>query len=116
MYLRFHLLFFYDFSCIINTDGPGHTLQIDCPRNRFYERFHVYLRGGMGSRPRALFYSKHKEGVAGRTWRKSARQIRMFAGGNLEEKGYTMTDVFADRYGIWWSQIHIYPVYPIIRS
>ena len=74
----------------------------------------MYLKGGMG--PGTLFYTKDMEGVAGRTWTMSARQIRMGSGGTLEDKGFTIYDVFGDIYEIWWSEIHIYPLYPIIRS
>ena len=87
-------------------------LTIKCPKNPHYERFHVYLKGGQGRR-RPLFHTKHKEGVAGRTWKKSARQIRMMKGGNLEDEGYTTNDVFNDKYGIWWTEIRVIPLYPI---
>ena len=109
---------FSDFcSCTIDA-GNANTirapvLKIRCPKNIFYESFRVYLKGGMGRR--TLFHTKDK-GVVGRTWTKSARQIRILQkDASLEDKGYRINEVFASEHGKWWSEIHIYPVYPKIR-
>ena len=75
----------------------------------------MYLKGRIGRT--VLFHTKHKEGVTGRTWRKSARHIEMIdGGGSLENDGYSMRDVFAGTNGNWKSETRIYPLYPIMNT
>ena len=75
----------------------------------------MVLKGGTGQT--TLFHYKNKGGVTGRTWKKSARQIPLTGGlENLFDMGYTVNEVFADTFGRWWTEIHIYPVYPRLHE
>ena len=64
-----------------------------------------------------MFRKRYKDGEAGRTWEKTASDIPLLdGGGSLGQKGLTTSEVFSDEYGKkWWSWIHIYPIYPIIK-
>ena len=102
-------------SCSVKTGSANDIfplLEVDCPTNRFYEKFRVLLKGGNGEK--TLFHTKDKEGATGRMWLKSAKEIKLVDGKSLEEAGHRVTDVFSggDK---WWSKVQVYPVFPAYK-
>ena len=97
-----------------NTNGVvSPLLKINCSKNKFFKRFHVYLTGGMRGE---TFQTQYINGVVDRTWTKSAREIHLLLGKeSLEDDGYGMSEVFSGGESKWLLNIQILPVYPILR-
>ena len=78
----------------------------------FYEKFRVLLKGGMGEK--TLLHTDNWEAATGRTWSKSAKEIKLVDGKSMEEAGHRVTDVFSDG-DKWWSKVQVYPVFPAYK-
>ena len=55
----------------------------------FYEKFRVLLKGGMGEK--TLLHTDNWEAATGRTWSKSAKEIKLVDGKSMEEAGHRVT-------------------------
>ena len=78
----------------------------------FYEKFRVLLKGGMGEK--TLLHTDNWEAATGRTWSKSAKEIKLVDGKSMEVAGHRVTDVFSDG-DKWWSKVQVYPVFPAYK-
>ena len=73
----------------------------------------MILKGEKGDT--SLFHSENKDGMTGHKWTRFPSEIELSSeGGSLEDKGYTLEDVFNG--SDWHSQIRILPVYPIFYN
>ena len=91
------------------------VLEINCPQNRFYEKFVVLLKAGKGRY--TWVHMKHKTGQTGKPWRRSARKILVLGKGSLADEGYRIDEVFsATGSKKWWSKIRVLPVFPAYQK